>query len=123
MVANGSQNTINKITCGKLQMQSQDTAKSGPRTPTALFWSQVWGLDLESRRSAAALRRGYLYLEQRLSLLLSHIYMLLRMSRQVTNLVSVNTAPDRAAKVIGAVIENVKDKYTIVHAGNTTSRC
>ncbi|WWC90306.1 uncharacterized protein L201_005239 [Kwoniella dendrophila CBS 6074] len=37
------------------------------------------------------------------------------------NLVSVNTAPDRAKKVIGAVIENVKDKYNIVHAGNTTT--
>lgn len=37
------------------------------------------------------------------------------------NLVSVNTAPERAAKVIGAVIENVKDKYTIVHAGNSTT--
>jgi hypothetical protein len=37
------------------------------------------------------------------------------------NLVSVNTAPERAAKVIGAVINNVKDKYNIVHAGNTTT--
>lgn len=37
------------------------------------------------------------------------------------NLVSVNTAPDRAKLVIGTVIENVKDKYTIVHAGNSTT--
>jgi hypothetical protein len=37
------------------------------------------------------------------------------------NLVSVNTAPERAAKVIGAVIEAVKDKYNIVHAGNAES--
>lgn len=43
------------------------------------------------------------------------------MSSQSVNLVSVNTAPDRAKKVIGAVIDNVKDKYTIVHAGNSTS--
>ncbi|AAW41377.1 hypothetical protein CNA08170 [Cryptococcus deneoformans JEC21] len=37
------------------------------------------------------------------------------------NLISVNTAPDRANKVIGTVIENVKDKYSIVHAGNSTT--
>ncbi|WRT64443.1 uncharacterized protein IL334_001375 [Kwoniella shivajii] len=37
------------------------------------------------------------------------------------NLVSVNTAPDRAKKVIGQVIENVKDRYSIVHAGNSTT--
>lgn len=37
------------------------------------------------------------------------------------NLISVNTAPDRANKVIGTVIENVKDKYSIIHAGNSTS--
>ncbi len=42
-------------------------------------------------------------------------------SSQPINLVSVNTAPDRAKKVIGEVIDNVKDKYSIVHAGNTTS--
>ncbi|WWC71204.1 uncharacterized protein I206_105157 [Kwoniella pini CBS 10737] len=35
------------------------------------------------------------------------------------NLVSVNTVPERAKKVIGTVIENVKDKYNIVHAGNS----
>ncbi|BEI84947.1 hypothetical protein CcaverHIS002_0503480 [Cutaneotrichosporon cavernicola] len=43
------------------------------------------------------------------------------MSSQPVNLVSVNTAPERAQKVIGAVIDNVKDKYTIVHAGNSTT--
>jgi hypothetical protein len=42
-------------------------------------------------------------------------------ARTPINLVSVNTAPDRAKIVIGKVIENVKDKYQIVHAGNTTS--
>ncbi|WWC61518.1 uncharacterized protein I303_104102 [Kwoniella dejecticola CBS 10117] len=42
-------------------------------------------------------------------------------SKSLINLVSVNTAPDRAKKVIGAVIENVKDRYNIVHAGNTTT--
>lgn len=40
------------------------------------------------------------------------------MATAVTTLVSVNTAPDRAKKVIGAMIEMVKDRYTIVHAGN-----
>ncbi|BEJ15684.1 hypothetical protein CspHIS471_0502890 [Cutaneotrichosporon sp. HIS471] len=43
------------------------------------------------------------------------------MSSQTVNLVSVNTAPERAQKVIGTVIDNVKDKYTIVHAGNSTT--
>ncbi|CAO1624512.1 unnamed protein product [Jaminaea pallidilutea] len=41
------------------------------------------------------------------------------MSRAAINLVSVNTAPDRAKKVIGQVIELVKDRYSIVHAGNS----
>ena len=40
------------------------------------------------------------------------------MATAVTTLVSVNTAPDRAKKVIGAMIEMVKDRYAIVHAGN-----
>ncbi|TXT07432.1 hypothetical protein VHUM_03152 [Vanrija humicola] len=35
------------------------------------------------------------------------------------NLVSVNTVPERAKKVLGRVIDTVKDKYTIVHAGNS----
>jgi hypothetical protein len=39
----------------------------------------------------------------------------------VTNLISVNTAPERAKKVIGAMIELVKDRYDIVHAGNAQS--
>ncbi|RKU46217.1 hypothetical protein DL546_003190 [Coniochaeta pulveracea] len=33
-------------------------------------------------------------------------------------LVTVNTAPDRARRLIGRVVEDVKDKYTINHAGN-----
>jgi hypothetical protein len=43
------------------------------------------------------------------------------LSTTPVSLVSVNTAPDRAKKVIGTVIENVKDKYTIIHAGNSES--
>ena len=37
-------------------------------------------------------------------------------------LVSVNTAPDRAKRLIGRVVEDVKDKYTIIHAGNAASK-
>lgn len=33
-------------------------------------------------------------------------------------LVTVNTAPDRAKRLIGRVVEDVKDMYTIIHAGN-----
>ncbi|ORY29566.1 hypothetical protein BCR39DRAFT_532157 [Naematelia encephala] len=40
---------------------------------------------------------------------------------QPVNLVTVNTAPERARQVIGKVVEAVKDKYTIVHAGNSST--
>ena len=33
-------------------------------------------------------------------------------------LVTVNNAPERAKRLIGRVVEEVKDKYTIIHAGN-----
>jgi len=33
-------------------------------------------------------------------------------------LVTVNTAPERAKRLIGRVVEAVKDKYTIIHAAN-----
>ncbi|KAK3503099.1 hypothetical protein B0T13DRAFT_191223 [Neurospora crassa] len=36
-------------------------------------------------------------------------------------LVTVNTAPDRAKRLIGRVVEDVKDKYTIMHVGNAAS--
>ncbi|KAK3488181.1 uncharacterized protein B0T23DRAFT_224065 [Neurospora hispaniola] len=36
-------------------------------------------------------------------------------------LVTVNTAPDRAKRLIGRVVEDVKDKYTIIHVGNAAS--
>ena len=41
--------------------------------------------------------------------------------RAPLNLVSVNTSPDRAKNVINQVIDRVKDKYTIVHVGNSES--
>lgn len=36
-------------------------------------------------------------------------------------LVTVNTAPDRAKRLIGRVVEDVKEQYTIIHAGNAAS--
>ncbi|KAK0627728.1 hypothetical protein B0T14DRAFT_142641 [Immersiella caudata] len=36
-------------------------------------------------------------------------------------LVTVNTAPDRAKRLIGRVVEDVKEQYTIIHAGNSAS--
>ncbi|KAK1755953.1 hypothetical protein QBC47DRAFT_200757 [Echria macrotheca] len=36
-------------------------------------------------------------------------------------LVTVNTAPDRARRLIGRVVEDVKERYTIIHAGNAAS--
>jgi len=37
-------------------------------------------------------------------------------------LVTVNNAPERAKKLIARVVEAVKDKYTIIHAGNADSK-
>jgi mRNA degradation ribonuclease J1/J2 len=37
------------------------------------------------------------------------------------NHVTVNTAPDRARRLIGRVVEDVKDQYTIIHAANAAS--
>jgi hypothetical protein len=37
-------------------------------------------------------------------------------------LVSVNTAPDRAKRLIGRVVEDVKEQYIIIHSGNATCK-
>jgi hypothetical protein len=37
-------------------------------------------------------------------------------------LITVNNAPERAKKLIGRMVEEVKDKYTIIHAGNVDSK-
>lgn len=37
-------------------------------------------------------------------------------------LVTVNTAPDRARLLVGRVVEDVKDKYTIIHSANADSK-
>jgi hypothetical protein len=36
-------------------------------------------------------------------------------------LVTVNTAPERAKRLIGRVVEDVKEQYTIIHAANAAS--
>ena len=41
-----------------------------------------------------------------------------KMSDTTWRLVTVNTAPDRAKRLIGRVAENLKDRYTIVHVAN-----
>lgn len=38
-------------------------------------------------------------------------------------LVTVNTAPERAKRLIGRVVADVKERYTIVHVANVESRC
>ena len=40
-------------------------------------------------------------------------------SAEPVNLVSVNTAPERAKRLIGILIKDVADRYNIVHAGNS----
>ena len=37
-------------------------------------------------------------------------------------LVTVNTAPERAKRLVGRVIEDVKADYTIIHAANAESK-
>lgn len=37
-------------------------------------------------------------------------------------LVTVNNAPERAKRLIGRVVEEVKERYTIIHAGNADSK-
>lgn len=37
-------------------------------------------------------------------------------------LVTVNTAPERAKRLIGRMAENVKDKYEIIHSANIESK-
>lgn len=36
-------------------------------------------------------------------------------------LVTVNTAPDRAKRLVGRMCEEVKDTYQIIHVANVTS--
>jgi hypothetical protein len=36
-------------------------------------------------------------------------------------LCTVNTAPERAKRLIGRVVEDVKEEYTIIHAQNAES--
>lgn len=33
-------------------------------------------------------------------------------------LVTVNTAPERAKRLVGRVVEDIKDQYTVIHAAN-----
>lgn len=40
------------------------------------------------------------------------------MSRTSYKLLTVNTAPERAKRLIGIVAEKLKDRYVIEHAGN-----
>ena len=42
-------------------------------------------------------------------------------TRKTYRLVTVNTAPERAKRLIGRVVEDVKDRYTIVHVANAES--
>ncbi|KAJ7838122.1 hypothetical protein B0H14DRAFT_3459733 [Mycena olivaceomarginata] len=43
------------------------------------------------------------------------------MSSTQHRLVTVNTVPERAKRLIGRVVEDVKDRYTIVHVANVES--
>lgn len=42
---------------------------------------------------------------------------------QQYRLISVNIAPERAKRLIGRVIEDVKDRYDITHVANVESEC
>lgn len=43
-------------------------------------------------------------------------------SSSPAGLLSANTVPERAKRLIGQMIENVKGKYNIYHAGNSESK-
>ncbi|KAK5938382.1 hypothetical protein PMZ80_009352 [Knufia obscura] len=43
------------------------------------------------------------------------------MSDTTWRLVTVNTAPERAKRLIGRVAEELKDRYTIIHVANADS--
>ncbi|KAH8889269.1 hypothetical protein GQ53DRAFT_652719 [Thozetella sp. PMI_491] len=43
-------------------------------------------------------------------------------SEKVFRLVTVNTAPERAKRLIGIVVERLKDQYTIEHIANCSSK-
>ncbi|KAI0773291.1 hypothetical protein BD413DRAFT_473405 [Trametes elegans] len=43
------------------------------------------------------------------------------MADRTIRLITVNTAPERAKRLIGRVVEDVRDKYTIVHVANVDS--
>lgn len=43
------------------------------------------------------------------------------MSSTQYRLVTVNTVPERAKRLIGRVVDDVKDRYTIVHVANVES--
>lgn len=45
------------------------------------------------------------------------------MSDTTWRLVTVNTAPDRAKRLIGRVAEKLKDRYTIEHVANAECMC
>jgi hypothetical protein len=36
-------------------------------------------------------------------------------------LASVNKSPERAKRLIGVLVEDMKDKYTLIHVGNAKS--
>jgi hypothetical protein len=38
-------------------------------------------------------------------------------------LCTVNNAPERAQRLVGRVIADMKDEYTIIHAGNAERQC
>jgi hypothetical protein len=38
------------------------------------------------------------------------------------HLVTVNTAPERAKRLIGRLVEALKDQYTIIHVDNCESK-
>lgn len=80
---------------------------------------KVLRLDVEERKGFSSYYR-HMLVSSSVRAALSYTKM---PSSTPINLVSVNTAPERAKKVIEAVIEQVKNRYNLVHAGNAESEC
>lgn len=55
------------------------------------------------------------------SVLPTHFHIIMSAPKGPFRLVTVNTAPERAKRLIGRVAESLKDRYTIIHVDNCES--
>ena len=114
----GAQKSGDGCVCGEKSLKAgtgnSPRCRSGRGREKSLFSGQ------EHARALSRLTMRY----RRIPPCITHSRRVLSMSaeRATINVVSVNTAPERAKRLLGQVIERVKDKYSLVHAGNSESQ-